>query len=72
MEWRTRKIGDPGILVLKDRIREEMQANMDHTSFYETIHMTDDLNEFENDTSYLMRMICVSKSEYISDINTCV
>lgn len=54
------------ILELKDRIREKMQSNLGDISLYETIHMTDDMNEFKNDFSQLMMLICKSQCEYYS------
>lgn len=56
----------PEILLLKDRIRHSMEEDLKHlVSIYETVHITDDMIEFSNDFSELMKMICESSCEYI-------
>lgn len=56
----------PNILRDKDDIRHVIESNLQHlVSIYETIHITDDIYEFSNDFSELMRMTCVSPCRYI-------
>lgn len=54
----------PAILNLKKSIRDDIQDKEGTISVYETIHMTDDSGEFENDLSALMKLICISKCKY--------
>lgn len=54
----------PDILNLKEIIREDIKAKLGNVSVYETIHLTDDWREYENDFSCLIRLICSSKCEY--------
>ena len=54
----------PAILNLKESIRNDIQDKEETISVYETIHMTDDLDEFEHDLSALIKLICISKCKY--------
>ena len=55
----------PDVLITKDQIRSIIQKEIGGISEYETIHMTDDVFEFENDFSCLMKMMCVAKCEFV-------
>ena len=54
----------PDVLITKDQIRSIIQNEIGNISEYETIHMTDDIFEFENDFLCLMKMMCLTKYEF--------
>jgi len=53
----------PRILDLKEAIRIDMETNIENISKYETLHMTDDANEFNNDFFEFIIMVMNSRYE---------